>query len=133
MVYTSYFGNTKRLSALPHTTLISIAGKAPAWWGGEEMKELAPSYDIWKEYQEKHDIELYTKRFYEERLALLNPRETLLEIIARSGNYKGFNYLPDSVLLCYETPEKFCHRQLVADWLGKENRLKIYEYGKGMF
>ena len=33
----------------------------------------------------------------------------------------------DIALLCYEKPDDFCHRHLVADWLNK-NGYKCEEY-----
>lgn len=135
MVYTSYFGNIQRILKSEHNpvTFVSIAGKSPDWFAGTEKKMLAPSYDIFKEYKETGDINQYTKRFYAERLAQLDPDDTLLELIAASGNFKGFNYLPNTILLCYETPDKFCHRHLVADWLNKATNVQIVEYGTQMF
>lgn len=116
MIYTSYFGNAKNLD--PHVYApVSIAGGTPNWFDGLEYKALAPSYDIWKEYQETHDNDLYVKRFYEERLNKLNPKTVVLDLMSMVGNYKNLNYLPDIVLLCYEPPGSFCHRHLVADWL----------------
>jgi uncharacterized protein (DUF488 family) len=39
-----------------------------------------------------------------------------------------FNELgEDAILLCWESPEKFCHRHLVADWLSKKLDIKITE------
>lgn len=135
MIYTSYFGNIPNILKREYNpvTFISIATKSPDWFAGEQRKFLAPSYDIFKEYQEGHDIELYTKRFLKERLAQLDPNDVLLDLIAASGNFKGFNYLPNTILLCYETPDKFCHRHLVADWLNKSNNVNIVEYGTQMF
>lgn len=31
------------------------------------------------------------------------------------------------VLLCYESPEKFCHRHLVADWLNEGTGMNVQE------
>ena len=31
----------------------------------------------------------------------------------------------DIILLCYETPEKFCHRHSVAKWLNEKLNLNI--------
>lgn len=44
MLYTTYFGNLKKLpkNIIP----ISICGKAPNWWTGRQYKKLAPKYDF---------------------------------------------------------------------------------------
>lgn len=87
---------------------VSIAGKAPNNYTGREYKKLAPSYDIWKQYQDTKDFKRYTERYYNEILSKLHPEEVINEL----GD--------DAVLLCYEKPFDFCHRRLVAKWL-KDN------------
>jgi hypothetical protein len=96
---TSYFAIS---SSNPNA--VSIAGKAPKWFNGRQYKKLAPPYWIFKKYKEDGDTVFYTKNYYKEVLNKLDPQ-------------KIFNELgPHAVLLCYETPEKFCHRKLVAQW-----------------
>ena len=34
----------------------------------------------------------------------------------------------DVVLLCYETPEKFCHRHIAAQWLKDQTGIDIGEF-----
>ena len=43
MVYTSYFGNIEKIFAtVPDARLVSIAGKTPDWFKGENSKPLMP-------------------------------------------------------------------------------------------
>lgn len=58
MIFTSYFGNMKYVRQKnPDIVFISIAGKTPDWFIGQEkcfqMKEFAPKYIWWKEWHEK--------------------------------------------------------------------------------
>jgi hypothetical protein len=34
----------------------------------------------------------------------------------------------NAVLLCYERPDEFCHRHIVAAWLEKELGIEVEEY-----
>ena len=118
MIYTSYFGNIKKIKAkMPQLVLISIAGKTPDWFDGKKLPELAPKYEWWKEWEDNYKdnppdngINFYTTKYYETVLSETDPESiaTKLKTIADGK---------DVCLLCYETPENFCHRQLVAEWL----------------
>ena len=104
---TSYF---TRAGYYPNA--ISIAGKAPDWFTGRQYKKLAPKYWFWEKYKQDGDWEYYTEQYYKEILDKLDPLEVWNEL--------GEN----CILLCWENPNKHCHRFLVAQWLkdklGKE-------------
>ena len=108
MLYTSYFSNIKKLpkDIIP----ISIAAKAPSWYNGYEYKVLAPSFSIFKEYKETLNEEQYVSRYSYEILRKLNPHYIARDLLKLSNN-KSF------ALICYEKPDKFCHRHLVSFWL----------------
>jgi uncharacterized protein (DUF488 family) len=107
---TSYYAKSAR-----HPNAVSIAGKAPPWYTGREYKKLAPLYSFFKKYKEDGDQVYYTKQYYKEILDKLDP-------------VKVFHDLgPYAVLLCYETPDKFCHRKLVAQWLSDKLGIIIPE------
>lgn len=114
-IFTSYFSNIRQIPN--QLVLISICGKAPDWYKGIQYRKLAPSYDIYSEYKESNNEERYTERFQKERLSKLDRDEVLKELEKLSSGR-------DIVLLCYEKPFNFCHRHLVADWLGN-----ITEFG----
>ncbi len=97
---TSYFAKSSK-----HPNAVSIAGKAPEWYTGRQYKKLAPTFRIFSKYKNDGDEEYYTEYFYKEVLDKLDPHKVLQEL--------G----PHAILLCYETPDKFCHRKLVAKWL----------------
>ncbi len=94
---------------------VSIAGKSPDWYIGREYKKLAPKYWFFKKYKKDGDEEFYIEQYYKEVLNGLNPQEIYQEL----GK--------DSVLLCYENYNQFCHRFIVAEWLEKELGIKIKE------
>ncbi len=103
---TSYFFSNNLVETYD---LVSIAGITP-----DEFKRKFPNYRIYKDLipskqlvlnykAKKISKEEYT-RIYKEQLNQLDP-------------LKVYEELKNSVLLCWESPEKFCHRHLVADWL----------------
>lgn len=119
MIYTSYFGNIKKvLAAVPDAGLVSIAGKTPNWFTGERFISLMPHWLWWKEWHEKFISDLesdeskkwYTAKYKETVLRQLDPH-----VVARQ--LKDLVQWKPTFILCYETPEKFCHRHIVAKWL----------------
>jgi hypothetical protein len=107
---TSYFSKSSK-----HPNAISIARKNPSWYTGKTYLKLAPSFQLLTKYYKDRDSDYYTKIFKSEVLAKLDPQTV-------------FNDLGDNaVLLCYESPEKFCHRHLVAEWLSENLRCEIIE------
>lgn len=109
MFFTSYFANLKNLPT-EHVTPVSIARAAPVWYKGLEYKQLAPSWSILKEFKETHDEKKYSEQYIKEVLDNLNPYEVREELMKLTEDWQ-------IVLLCYEKPDEFCHRHLVADWL----------------
>lgn len=108
MIYTGRFSEVKKYEQegiIP----ISIAGYAPNYYKGIQFKTLAPKYDWWKEWHDKHlSNDWYKEKYQETVLNKLNPK-----VIANRLQAFG----KDVILLCYERPGEFCHRRLVADWL----------------
>jgi len=107
---TSYFAISY---SLPNA--ISIAAKSPDFYTGRVYLPLAPTWDIFSEYQKNHDIHIYTERYICEILAPLDAQQLFDDL----GRY--------SILLCWEAPDKFCHRRIVAKWLEDSLGVKIPE------
>ncbi len=112
MILTSYFGN---ISNLPEgKRAVSIALHPPKGIDVEEGSEFYPTSDILRGYKagviSTHE---YEKQYRDEVLAKLDAREMY-------AKYDG------AVLLCYEAPNDFCHRQIMIDWF-KENGFNIEE------
>ncbi len=123
MIYTGRFkdiSDYERAGLIP----VSIAGYAPDFYKGIQFKVLAPKYSWWKEWHDKKlSVEWYKSKYQETVLDKLNPK-----VIAHRLQAFGDNI----VLCCYEKPEEFCHRQLVADWL-RSAGIEVREYDKKRF
>ena len=114
MIYTSYFA---KLKSLPDNIVpISICGKAPDWYTGLQYKKLAPKWAFFKEWKENHNNDFYIKCFNEQVLDKLNAEDVVMALSELAGFENRYN---DICLICYEKPEDFCHRHLVADWLNR--------------
>jgi uncharacterized protein (DUF488 family) len=115
LIYTSYFDNLKNIPK--DVVPIAICGKSPDWYNGIEYKKLAPKYNFFQEWKKNGDNNYYIEHFNKEVLDKLSAAAVHeeLEGLCNSGA---------CVLICYEKPNDFCHRHLVADWL--ETNLNIY-------
>ncbi|WP_336284202.1 hypothetical protein [Citrobacter arsenatis] len=96
---------------------ISIARYAPRNTpaGYHTFRKLAPG-DWFNSVSTSRYIELYER----EILAKLNPEQTWNELHLLAGC--------EPVLLCWEKPGEFCHRQLVARWFRRELGIAVEEY-----
>ncbi|ECF2938623.1 hypothetical protein ZD68_06215 [Salmonella enterica subsp. enterica serovar Brandenburg] len=63
----------------------------------------------------------YIELYEHEVLAKLDPERTWNELHLLAGN-------AEPVLLCWERPGEFCHRQLVARWFQRELGIAVEEY-----
>lgn len=117
MIYTSYFGKLKKFpdDLIP----IAICAKCPNGYQGAVYKKLAPTYQILMDYKKAADggweslywaQTKYVTRYRAQILDKLDPQQVVRELEDLAGGR-------DIVLLCYERPEAFCHRHLVAEWL----------------
>ena len=113
-IWTTYFANVKNLDT-NRIMPIAICGKAVPGWSWPEYKKLAPSWSIYDEYKNHGGTpEHYTERFVIERLGVLS-REQVLSDLTELANGRS-----EVALVCYEKPGDFCHRHIVAAWLGPE-------------
>lgn len=127
MIYTSYFAQLKNLPS--NIIPVSICGKAPDWYKGLQYKKLAPKYDFFQEWKKNHDNDYYIKCYKEQvldKLDILTVIRDLVALLPADGSAMRHAI----ALICYEKPEEFCHRHLVADWLN-ENGFQIKEWSKG--
>ena len=107
MIYTSYFSSHKYQPEAG----ISIS-RWCSFWKGPTFKELAPSERLitwWKSLpktiQDLSESQArYEQVYLEETLSRLSPAEIAWK-------------LDGMVLLCFEKPQDFCHRHIVAKWL----------------
>ena len=117
-IYTSYFGNLRKLSSAGIVP-VSIAWWNPKWFEGISYKIVAPLPEMLR-----NDItnEQYTLMYQRRILSKLNPGKIVRDLHVMTGG-------KDCALLCYEKPGDFCHRHLLADWMLKETGLVIQEFG----
>jgi len=116
-LYTSYFGNLKKLrdaGVIP----IGISLYPPRWFKGLSIQQLAPHRYM---LDDKLTEEEYTRLYKDRVLRQLLPTSILKQIETLSSGR-------DVALLCYEKPGDFCHRHIVADWLRIECGIEINEF-----
>ena len=113
-VFTGYFarvGAYQTLGLVP----VGIAQGTPGFYQGLEYKRLAPPWDLVRGYKNGTITQSeYTLRY----------RTTVLEPLGREQVLKDLETLGrghDVVLMCWEGSLGFCHRHLVAEWLGGES------------
>lgn len=112
-MYTSYFCKRKQLIEAGYNNLVSISISSTTDFNNffrenieeHEYKKLAPKYWMLKKYKDDGNEQDYIKSYYREILDKITPNEVLSDL----GD--------DAVLMCWESPEKFCHRKVVSDWL----------------
>ena len=115
-IYTSYFGNIKELKKAGIIP-ISIARWVPKWYNGISLKNVAPTPSMLKEDITRDE---YIAR-YKAMIKNVNAREFI-------ENLSYFTKGQPCALLCYEKPNEFCHRHLLAEYLNKELGLNIQEF-----
>lgn len=108
MIFTSNF---KIAGHLPQA--VAICRGLPRGWKGRAYRPLAPSWPLIKAQMPPSD---FIKAYHAEVLSKLNPQQVLQDL---GGD--------DFIMLCWEPPGVFCHRQVVAAWLKKELGLEIPE------
>lgn len=118
MLYTTYFANLPTLAL--DITPVSICGKCPDGYKGLQYKKLAPKWEFFQQWKRNGDNHYYVRCFNEQVLDFLNADKVYEELVELAKN-------TDIALVCYEKPEDFCHRHLVANWF-RENGYKIREW-----
>ena len=124
-IYTGYFA---RLKAYPDNVLpVSVARFTPYWaaWHGKrvpEMLSLAPSAELLAEYKDKYEFTLghYPEEMQDRYIASLDrldPKTIYRDLRNLLMLYDVTTSEPSVILCCYETPNKFCHRRILSNWL----------------
>lgn len=112
-IYTSYFANWRHFPG--EAVAVGVTRFKPDYWQGANLESLAPSEGLLRDYRNKNVDEYVFKMRYlgELRERGLTPEFVRNELYQYS---KGF----DVVLCCYEKPKDFCHRHILAEWLGTD-------------
>ena len=126
--YTSYYQNIKNIP--DDYKLVSISGNIPEYLQNKVDiwdKRLAPNWSLFSEYKNspegKAREEQYVKRFKSEVL----PKYDITQILKDWGDKCGLN--EKYVLLCYETPDCFCHRHIVSEAISQKYNVEVPEIG----
>ena len=121
MIYTGYYSKIKEYvdSGL---TLLSISRTKPEFAKScIDIPQLSQSNKIlWDHKKGKIDDMEYTSKYLDQ----LN--ELGIDRIIKMIQIFGDNV----VLLCWESPEKFCHRHILADYINKNSDVVVEEFGK---
>lgn len=126
--YTSYMSNRRirRKDAFK----IPISSRIYCWDGYSEWyRDLAPEDRMVRWLYDQPKItqkvkEAFTKHY----LAKLNSLKEEGTLDKYVEDLKVRLQYEDVFLLCYETPKKFCHRHILAEFLNKHYDLDIQEY-----
>lgn len=119
-IYTSNFASAHRFDPARYC-LVSISRFAPKGWEGFQVRTLAPSACLLREFKSGAIDEAgYTDRYM-----------AYLDGIGVRSDFKVMALWAqgrDIVLLCYEKPGAFCHRRLLAQWVLENYGYDIKEF-----
>ena len=122
MVYTGYYGG---LSAVGGNMIkVQVSNSAPISVDTRFEKAIPDWAFIVKPYKDGLITqEEYTNRYIQQ---LDKYRENIIGVV------QYFNSTPKNyILLCYETPDKFCHRHILAKYINDalgEGTVREYQY-----
>lgn len=129
-VYTSYFANMKQLED-SNVYPVAICNKVPSFFKGPNIESVAPNNSILYEYkksaQDSSAQEHYKERYINEVLCAyrFHP-EYFIDLLAFFSLQEDNK---DIALVCYERPEDFCHRHILAEWFNERiPNLNIIEF-----
>lgn len=125
-MFTGYFA---KLDTYKDNGLIpvSICSKAPDWYDGLQFKKLAPKWNFLKEWkyglEHKGDNQYYIEHFQSDVLSSIEAKSVIKELTELTN-------APEDkiILICYEKPDSFCHRHLVANWLSSEIKCNEWSF-----
>ncbi len=114
-MHTSYYASKKLNSSM---NLIAISRSVPKFMKGNitVYRPLCPPWDLISAYKEGRITDArYEHDYHANILSGLDP-EMVYQALGE-----------DAVLLCWEAPDKFCHRHIVASWLNDALNIGITE------
>lgn len=115
-ISTSYFAQLRKIEAMAGAVPVAVCRYPPDWYKGEVYKKIAPDYSMMTGMKNADTREYFKSKYLKEVLGRLEPgivEKDIAAIVERNGG--AF-----AVLLCFEKPADFCHRHLVAEWLGRD-------------
>lgn len=124
IIYTSYFAKLKEFDPEKYY-LVSIARVTPSWANVNISKTLCPPWEIISKHKSGSITDDYYKNAYLSGLPIDTP--SVLEEFSNKIHPKIL------VLFCYENPDKFCHRHLLADFVNNKlgyNLIREFNFSK---
>ena len=116
-IYTSYFGNSKKLNA-SNIKIICVAIGRPKFIQAPQMLNVCPTrYMVSGPCSREEYL-----RLYDQILAKQDARQVVKQIEMLSGGQ-------DVALCCYEKPGDFCHRHILAKWITDSTGIEVKEFG----
>ena len=117
-IFTSYFGNSRKLKEAGVNMICVAIGKPRFIAGIPQMLNVCPTrYMVSGPCS--HDEYL---KLYDRILASQDANQVVKQIEMLSGG-------KDVALFCYEKPGDFCHRHILAKWITENTGIEITEFG----
>lgn len=126
-LYTSYFAKLSTIEQLwsQHHKKVackSIARWSPTWFNGPKLTQFAPPYQLLQDVKAcKITDEQYALQYWEYLSKLLANNPSIFDSLI------AWSKTTDIVLLCYEAPNKFCHRQVFAKFIKQHFAIDVKE------
>ena len=123
MIYTGYYSKMKDYKDAGLKT-VSISRTIPeSVTVDDRIPSLYPDDSLLFGYRNGNIDEMEYTSWYLRKIKKLGV-ENIISEIKRCGD--------NLVLLCWEAPDKFCHRHILADYLNKNSDLNITEFGESI-
>lgn len=117
-IFTSYFGNSRKLKEAGVNMICVAIGKPRFIAGIPQMLNVCPTrYMVSGPCS--HDEYL---KLYDRILSSQDANQVVKQIEMLSGG-------KDVALCCYEKPGDFCHRHILAKWITENTGIEITEFG----
>ena len=117
MIYIGYYSKVKDYKKAGYT-VVSISRTEPFQVDGK-ISLLCPDEKILWEYKHGEIDEIEYTCQYKEQLERIGIKNILMAIHKFGENV---------VLLCWEAPDKFCHRHILSEYINRNSKLNIREY-----
>lgn len=117
-IFTSYFGNSRKLKEAGVNMICVAIGKPRFIAGIPQMLNVCPTrYMVSGPCSREEYLKLYDRI-----LASQDANQVVKQIEMLSGG-------KDVALCCYEKPGDFCHRHILAKWITENTSIEITEFG----
>ena len=117
-IFTSYFGNSRKLKEAGVNMICVAIGKPRFIAGIPQMLNVCPTrYRVSGPCSREEYLKLYDRI-----LASQDANQVVKQIEMLSGG-------KDVALCCYEKPGDFCHRHILAKWITENTGIEITEFG----